>query len=130
MSIPQFVINHVEEKREDFQALVLTLKNNQAHLNEVEKFAGLPVTEFMGFGTSKDVAKPKPKPKPLNSSRASLVKQFGHLHSLRGNDKLREAVRINQEYPELNKSHLSRSLGRKSQWFGLMLHNARVRGLV
>ena len=126
MSIPQFVINHVEEKREDFQALVLTLKNNQAHLNEVEKFAGLPVTEFMGFGTSKDVAKPK----PLNSSRASLVKQFGHLHSLRGNDKLREAVRINQEYPELNKSHLSRSLGRTSQWFGLMLHNARVRGLV
>ena len=135
MSIPQFVINHVKEKREDFQALILTLKDNKAQLNEVERFAGLPETQFYGFDTSVavDVSEAKPEGyahRETEMTTAETKKKFGYLTLLKGQTRLEEVAHIHLTMPEVNKCHLSRSLGKSSNWFSGQVNLAKAKGLI
>lgn len=135
MSIPQFVINHVKEKREDFQALILTLKSNQEQLNEVERFAGLPVTQFYGFDTPRAVTLDEDKPegfanRETEMTTAETKKKFGYLTLLKGATRLEEVAHIHLTMPEVNKCHLSRSLGKSSNWFSGQVNLAKVKGLI
>lgn len=135
MSIPQFVINHVNEKREDFQALILTLKSNQEQLNEVERFAGLPETQFYGFDTPKAVTLGEDKPegfanRETEMTTAETKKKFGYLTLLKGATRLEEVAHIHLTMPEVNKCHLSRSLGKSSNWFSGQVNLAKAKGLI
>lgn len=136
-TVPQFVVDHLNEKREDIQALALTMKDMVAEFRSIERFAGVPAAD-LGFIFGPPEAKVEPvKAKPVGFSnkedqltKAVMVSRFGYLLNLEPVDRVREAVKIHLENPGLNHSHLSRSLGQHSSWFGQLMYRARNKGML
>lgn len=134
-TVPQFVVEHLNEKREDIQALALTMKDMVAEFRSIERFAGVPAAD-LGFVFGPPETKVEPvKPKGFSNkedklTKAVMVSQFGYLLNLEPDVRLREAVKIHLENPGLNHSHLSRSLAQHSSWFGQLMYRARNKGML
>lgn len=110
-------------------------KKSLAQLNAEEREHGEPMTIFLEPGLAKTTVKPKPKPvgfanKETDMSRKALAKRYGHLVNLDGDARIQEAVKIFLANPDMNQSHLSRSLGKGPSWFGQILYRARRKGML
>lgn len=127
-----FFAGLTEAVRESFTSFTDQLEQ----LNKAEREAGRPETSYVSL--VKPVATVEPvKPKPegfghreTEMSVAETKKQFGYLLKLRADVRLREVVRIYREFPEVNKAHVSRVLGKSPSWMARMFYEARGKGLV
>lgn len=106
-------------------------------LNKAEREAGRAETTYLSLAqpVRKVVEPVKAKPVGFSNkedklSKVAMVSRFGYLLNLEPVDRVREAVKIHLENPGLNHSHLSRSLGQHSSWFGQLMYRARNKGML
>lgn len=139
-TVPQFVVEHLNEKREDIQALALTMKDLVAEFRSIERFAGVPSADLgFVFGAPDSYVKASEPVKTKTDgfghretklTTAETKRKFGYLLKLKGDARVAEVGRIHREMPEVNKQHLSRSLGKSSSWFSNYASRAKHKGML
>lgn len=126
-----FFAGLTEAVRESFKSF-----NDQLNqLNKAEREAGRSETSYASLirpvrKTVKPVEPVGFSNKEDKMSLAEMRNAFKYLKDMRGDARLKEAVRIQREMTSINKSHLSRALGMDKSWFSNMLNNAKKKGLM